>query len=60
MAESLNHITYVRRIVEYAKDIPSAFIPNCLLADLPDFPERPIATLDGYIFQMCYITIHIQ
>lgn len=58
MAESLNHIAYVKRIVEYAKDIPSAFIPNCLLADLPDFPERPIATLNGYIPDVLYNDSH--
>ena len=47
MAESLNHINYVRRIVEYVKGIPTNFTSHYLLVDLPDFPERPIATLDG-------------
>ena len=54
MAESLNHINYVKRIVEYVKDIPTAFISHCLLADLPDSPERPTATLDGYIPDVLY------
>ena len=54
MAESLNHITYVRKIVEYVKDIPTDFISRYLLVDLPDFPERPTPTLDGYIPDVLY------
>lgn len=54
MAESFNHINYVRKIVEYVKDIPADFISHCLVADLPDFPTRPTATLDGYIPDVLY------
>lgn len=54
MAESHNHMNYVRKIVEYVKDIPTDFISRYLLVDLPDFPERPTPTLDGYIPDVLY------
>lgn len=54
MAESSKHMEYVRRIVEYVKTIPADFTPQLLVSDLPESPQRPTPTLDGYIPDVRY------
>ena len=56
MAESSKHMEYVRRIVEYVKTIPADFTPQLLASDLPESPERPSPTLDGYVPDVRYKT----
>lgn len=48
MAESLNHMEYVRRIVRYIPTIAKHYVPTLLFSDLPESQIHPIAMSEGY------------
>lgn len=48
MAESLNHMEYIRRIVGYVPTIAKHYVPALLSSDLPEAQTHPIPMSEGY------------
>ena len=54
MAESIVHMNYVRRIVDYVKLTFPSLDDVSFYVDLPDSTQRPSATFGGHIPDMYY------
>lgn len=54
MAESNDHINYVRKIVKYVSLLISADINSVVLVDLPECSNRPDRTIGNFIPDLFY------
>lgn len=59
MAESLAHVSYVRRMVSYVETIVPDFAQSLLYADIPDFPTRTPQVVGGYYPDLFYKSLNV-
>ena len=58
MAESLAHMEYVERMVEYAETIPQQFVTSMMYADLASYGQRTPKVINGFYPDLYYYDLH--